>query len=263
MHFVRANGGVAHYADEGPRSGRPIVFINSLGTDFRIWDDVVAPLVRDRRVIRFDKRGHGLSSHDAQAGSIADFSSDLAALLDHLRSGPATIVGLSIGGLIAQELYRLRPDLIVSLVLNDTGHKIGTDEFWNGRISTIESGGIEAIADGVMQRWFTEDYRTKHPDMIGGWKAMLARTPKQGYLAACRAISKADLTEGARKISVQTTVIVGDQDLSTPPDLARELAGLVPGAKLEIVQGAGHLPCIERPAVMRSLIEAHLERAAL
>jgi 3-oxoadipate enol-lactonase len=263
MHFVRANGGVVHYADEGPRSGRAVVFINSLGTDFRIWSDVIAPLVRDRRAIRFDKRGHGLSSHETQAGSIADFAADLAALLDHLQSGPATIVGLSIGGLIAQELYRLRPDLVASLVLNDTGHKIGTDEFWSGRISAVEGGGMEAIADGVMQRWFTEDYRVKYPDMLAGWRAMLARTPKEGYLAACRAISKADLTEGAKKIRAPTTVIVGDQDLSTPPDLARELAGLVPGAKLEVVQGAGHLPCIEKPAVMRSLIESHLQRAAL
>lgn len=262
MHFVRANGGVVHYADEGPRSGHPLVFINSLGTDFRIWDDMIAPLVRERRVIRSDKRGHGLSSHAAQAGGIADFSSDLAALLDHLRTGPATIVGLSIGGLIAQELYRLRPDLIASLVLNDTGHKVGTDEFWNGRIAMVESGGIEAIADGVMQRWFTEDYRTKYPDMMGGWRAMLSRTPKEGYLAACRAISKADLTEGAKKISVPTTVLVGDQDLSTPPDLARELTGLIPNAKLEIIKDAGHLPCIEKPEATRSLIEAHLKRAS-
>jgi 3-oxoadipate enol-lactonase len=262
MRFTRANDGVVHYSDEGPKAGRAVVFINSLGTDFRIWEEVVAPLVRDKRVIRSDKRGHGLSSHDADAGSIADFANDLAALLDHLRSGPATIVGLSIGGLIAQELYRLRPDLVASLVLNDTGHRIGTDEFWNGRISTVESGGIEAIADGVMQRWFTEDYRTKNPDMMGGWRAMLARTPKDGYVAACRAISKADLTEGAKKISVPTTVIVGDQDLATPPDLARELAGLVPNAKLEIIQGAGHLPCIEKPDVLRALIEAHLQRAS-
>ncbi len=114
-----------------------------------------------------------------------------------------------------------------------------------------------------MQRWFTEDYRTKYPDMMAGWRAMLARTPKEGYVAACRAISKADLTEGAKKISVPTTVLVGDQDLSTPPDLARELAGLIPNAKLEIIQGAGHLPCIEKPDVTRSLIEAHLKRALL
>ena len=262
MHFTRTNGGVAHYVDEGPRSGHAVVFINSLGTDFRIWDEVVAPFIAETRVIRYDKRGHGLSSHGKPAASIADFAADLAGLLDHLNSGPAAIVGLSIGGLIAQELYRLRADLVASLVLNDTGHRIGTDEFWNGRIAAVESGGIEAIGDGVMQRWFTENYRGKYPEMTAGWKAMLTRTPKDGYLAACRAISKADLTEGAKRIGVPTTVIVGDQDLSTPPELARELAGLVANAKLEIIAGAGHLPCIEKPDVMRALIEAHLKGAA-
>jgi 3-oxoadipate enol-lactonase len=259
MHFVRTNGGVAHYADEGPRAGRAIVFINSLGTDFRIWDEVVAALKRDRRVIRYDKRGHGMSELRSGAMTLADFALDLAGLLDHLHTGAVDVVGLSIGGMIAQELYRLRRDLVASLVLNDTGHKIGTPEFWAGRIGTVESGGIDAIADAVMQRWFTEDYRKAYPDMMTGWKAMLTRTPKEGYLAACRSIREADLTEGAKLIRVPTTVIVGDQDLSTPPDLARELAGLVPNAKLEIVTGAGHLPCIEKPDVMRVLIEAHLK----
>ncbi len=262
MHFVPTNGGIAHCADQGPRSGRPLVFINSLGTDFRIWDELIEPLVGQWRVIRYDKRGHGLSSHPAAAASIADFAADLAGLLDHLRTGPATIVGLSIGGLIAQELYRLRRDLVASLVLNDTGHKIGSNEFWKGRIETVERGGIAAIADGVMERWFTEDYRRRYPEMIAGWKAMLSRTPKDGYLAACRAIRDADLTEGAKQIRVPTTVLVGDQDLSTPPDLARELAGLVPGARLEIIAGAGHLPCIEKPAATRALIEAHLKQVS-
>jgi 3-oxoadipate enol-lactonase len=263
MQFARTNGGVTHYADEGPRSAHAVVFINSLGTDFRIWDELVEPLAKERRVIRFDKRGHGLSSHDEPAATIADFAADLAGLLDHLRPGAATIVGLSIGGLIAQELYRLRPDLVASLVLNDTGHKIGTDEFWRGRIATVEGGGIEAIADSVMERWFTAEYRGNHPEMIAGWRTMLARTPKEGYLAACRAISKADLTAGAGRIRAPATVIVGDQDLSTPPALAREIASLVPGAKLEIISGAGHLPCIEKPAITRSLIEAHLKAASL
>jgi 3-oxoadipate enol-lactonase len=262
MQFAQVNGGVAHFADEGSRSAPAIVFINSLGTDFRIWDEVAAPLARQRRVIRADKRGHGLSTHATAAAAIADFARDLAALLDHLQTGAATIVGLSIGGLIAQELYRLRPDLVASLVLCDTGHKIGTQEFWAARLGAVEAGGIEAIGDAVMQRWFTEEYRKKYPGMMAGWRAMLTRTPNDGYLAACRAISAADLTEGTKSIRVPTTVIVGDQDASTPPDLARELAGLIPGAKLEIVAGAGHLPCIEKPDVLRGLIEVHLGAAA-
>src|SRR6202035_2112239 len=106
MAFVRANGGVVHYADEGPRAARPTVFINSLGTDFRIWDEVAAPLAQDARIIRYDKRGHGLSELRTGAAKIADFAEDLAALLDFLDVRAATVVGLSIGGMIAQELYR-------------------------------------------------------------------------------------------------------------------------------------------------------------
>jgi len=262
MRFAQTNGGVAHFADEGPRQAPAVVFINSLGTDFRIWDDVAAPLARQRRVIRFDKRGHGLSTHAAPVATIADFAADLAGLLDHLRSGPATVVGLSIGGMIAQELYRLRPDLVAALVLSDTGHKIGTAELWKTRISAVEAGGIEAIGEAVMQRWFTEDYRRQYTEMMAGWRAMLTRTPKDGYLAACRAIRDADLTEGAKRIRVATLVIVGDQDASTPPDLAHEMAALIPGAKLEIVAGAGHLPCIEKPERVRALIERHLGEVA-
>jgi 3-oxoadipate enol-lactonase len=262
MHFVGANGGLAHFADEGQRAGRAVVFINSLGTDFRIWDEVAAPLARQRRVIRYDKRGHGLSTHPTAVGAIADFARDLGGLLDHLHSGAATIVGLSIGGLIAQELHRLRPELVASLVLCDTGHRIGTMETWRERIGAVEAGGIEAIGDSVMLRWFTADYRGKYPDMMAGWRAMLTRTPKDGYLAACRAIRDADLTEGAKRIRVPALVVVGDQDASTPPALAREMVALIPGAKLEIVKGAGHLPCIERPDALRALIEAHLREVA-
>ncbi|HYC24672.1 MAG TPA: 3-oxoadipate enol-lactonase [Roseiarcus sp.] len=259
MRFVAANGGVAHFADEGPRVRRAVVFINSLGTDFRIWGDVAEAIARQRRVILYDKRGHGLSTHAQEVGAIADFSLDLAALLDRLNVETATIVGVSIGGLIAQELYRLRPDLVASLVLCDTGHKIGTRELFRARVEAIEKDGIESIAEGIMQRWFSSEYRKNYPDMMAGWRAMLTRTPQRGYIAACLAIGEADLTEGAKAIRAPTLVIVGDEDGSTPPALAREMTALIPGAKLEIIQRAGHLPCIERPEVVCGLIEAHLE----
>ena len=107
MAFVNIHGNVTHYRDEGPRNGPPLVFINSLGTDFRIWDELAPEFARDCRVVRYDKRGHGLSGLPAGAASIADYARDLAGLLDALGLGRATIVGLSIGGLIAQELYGL------------------------------------------------------------------------------------------------------------------------------------------------------------
>jgi 3-oxoadipate enol-lactonase len=259
MAFVRVNGGVIHYADEGARAARPIVFINSLGTDFRIWDEVVKPLAQDARIVRYDKRGHGLSELRAGSASIADFAADLAALLDGLHVRAATIVGLSIGGMIAQELYRLRPDLVSSLVLCDTGHRIGGAEFWAARIGAVEAGGIEAIADSVMQRWYTQAYHDNCTDALTGWRAMLTRTPRAGYVSACGAIRDADLTQGAKAIRAPTLCVVGDQDGSTPVALVRELAGLIPNAKFEIIADAGHIPCVEKPDVLRGLIEAHLK----
>jgi 3-oxoadipate enol-lactonase len=262
MAFARANGGVVHYADEGPRAAKPIVFINSLGTDFRIWDEVAKPLAQNARIVRYDKRGHGLSELRAGAASIADFATDLSALLDLLQMRAATIVGLSIGGMIAQELYRLRPDLVFSLVLCDTGHRIGGPEFWAGRISTVATSGIESIADGVMQRWFTKSYHDNSADALAGWRAMLTRTPQAGYLTACGAIRDADLTMSAKAIRALTLCIVGDQDGSTPVELVRELSGLIPASRFEIIAGAGHIPCVEQPDILRGLIEAHLKEVS-
>jgi 3-oxoadipate enol-lactonase len=262
MDFVRANGGVIHFADEGPPGGRTIVFSNSLGTDFRIWDEVAKPLADNARVIRYDNRGHGLSELRAGPAAIADFASDLAALLDSRNFGKATIVGLSIGGMIAQELYRLRPDLVRSLVLCDTGHRIGTRESWTARMDAVVASGLEGIADTVMRPWFTRDYHDNCVDAVTGWRAMLTRTPQAGYLAACGALRDADLTSGAKAIRAPTLCVVGDQDTSTPVALARELGELIPAAKLKIVAGAAHLPCIEKPAVLRGLIEAHLKEVS-
>jgi 3-oxoadipate enol-lactonase len=258
MQFAKVNGGVKHYLDEGPREGPCLVFINSLGTDFRIWNDLVHPLSKKCRVIRYDKRGHGLSELPNHAASMADYATDLSALLDLVGVKRATVVGLSIGGLIAQELLRLRPDLVRSLVLADTAHRIGTEESWNARIGLVEAKGIDAIADGVMKLWFSKTYHQTSRDALTGWRTMLTRTPVEGYLVACRAIRDADLTEAARRINVPTLCVVGDEDGSTPVALVRELSSLVPGAKFEVISGAGHIPCIEKPDALRALIETHL-----
>lgn len=262
MAFAQANGGVVHFADEGPRSGRPIVFSNSLGTDFRIWDEIARPLTQFARVIRYDKRGHGLSELRPGSAAIADFALDLAALLDRLELRSATVVGLSIGGMIAQELSRLRPDVVGSLVLCDTAHRIGTADFWSARIAAIEAGGLDAIADGVLQRWFTARFRETRANELAGWRAMLTRTPEAGYTIACAAIRDADLTLAAKAIRAPTLCLVGEEDGSTPVQLVRDLASLIPGAKFEIVAEAGHIPCIEQPAVLRALVEAHWKELA-
>ena len=259
MSFARLNSGVVHYRDEGPREGRALVFINALGTDLRIWDEVARILRRDFRVIRYDKRGHGLSESGPDRYDIADYAGDLGTLLEKLAVDRATIVGLSVGGLIAQELYCQRPHAFAALVLCDTAAKIGNDESWDARIAEIEKGGVEAIADAILQRWFTADFRARRSDELTGWRAMLTRTPKQGYLAACGALKRADLRPYAGAIEVQTLCLVGDEDGSTPVALVQETAGLIKGSRFEIIRGAGHLPNLEQPETLARLIAQHAE----
>lgn len=261
MKFVKANGLVIHFSDQGRRDGSPLVFINSLGTDFRIWTEVAEILASDFRLILYDKRGHGLTESGPDQNEMADYARDLAALLDIVGVGRATIVGLSIGGMIAQELYRQRPELFAALVLCDTAAKIGTDESWDQRIAEVERGGVEAIADSVLERWFTADFRARRPAELGGIRAMLTRTPKQGYLAACGALKRADLRPYAGQIQAPTLCLVGAEDGSTRVSLVKETAALIPASRFEVIDGAGHLPNVEKPRIIAELVAEHAKRA--
>lgn len=255
MDFRALNGVVLHVEDIGAADGPALVFSNSLGTDLRIWDDVVGQLADRFRIVRYDKRGHGLSEIGETPYSIDDHVGDLAALLDDLAIEGAIVCGLSVGGLIAQGLTASRPELVAGLVLCDTAHKIGSAELWNTRMAAIGKSGIAAIAEGILERWFSKDLRENDRAALAGWRAMLTRTPEAGYLGTCAAIRDADFTEEAKRIAVPTLCIVGAEDGATPPALVRELADLVPGARYEVIAGAGHLPCIERPLAVARLIE--------
>jgi 3-oxoadipate enol-lactonase len=254
MAFVRVNGVVLHHEVRGRVDAPALVFANSLGTDFRIWDAMLDALGDRYRVVLYDKRGHGLSEATPAPYSMADHVDDLAALLDHLGVVKAAIVGLSVGGLIAQGLAAKRPELVSALVLMDTAHRIGTDEMWNARIDTVTTKGIGAMADAILERWFTPAYRSPDNADFVGYAAMLTRTTVDGYAGTCAALRDADLTESTRALKLPALCIVGDQDGSTPPDLVRSTANLIEGAKFEIVAGAGHLPCIEKPAETAKLI---------
>jgi 3-oxoadipate enol-lactonase len=262
MRFAEANGLVIHYLADGPEALPPLVFINPLGCDLRVWSELASILKPNFRIVCYDKRGHGLSESGPDRCELADYARDLAALLDVLGVGRAAIVGMSIGGLIAQELYRQRPGLVAALVLCDTAAKIGTDESWDGRIDAVERGGIESIAGSVLERWFTPEFRATRPAELTGLRAMLTRTPKQSYLAACGALKRADLRPFAGAIETPTLCLVGDQDGSTPVALVRQTAALIKGSRFEIIAGAGHLPNVEKPAAVARLIAEHVTRTA-
>ncbi|MEK0084625.1 3-oxoadipate enol-lactonase [Benzoatithermus flavus] len=257
--FMRSGDIVVHHALSGDGRGRPLVLVNSLGTDLRVWDALLPALERSFRVIRYDKRGHGLTDLSPGPYTIPQLASDLERLLDALDVRGAIVVGLSIGGMIAQQLAVGRPDLVAGLVLMDTSHKIGTAETWQQRIDAVRTGGIASIADAILERWFARAFRERHPDELAGWRNMLIRTPVEGYLGCCAAIRDADLGLSTAALRLPALCLVGEEDGATPPALVLELARLIPDAAYVTVPEAGHLPCVEQPDRVAQVIRTFLE----
>ncbi|GLQ80787.1 3-oxoadipate enol-lactonase [Mesorhizobium huakuii] len=254
MPFDTIGGITLHHRHiKAAGNGGPIVFINSLGTDFRIWDQILSNLDGEMPLLVYDKRGHGLSN-SGDIRSIDDHVEDLSGLIDHFGLKKVVLCGLSVGGLIAQGFYIRHPDMVQGLILCDTAHKIGTPESWNARISAVERDGIEAIADGVMKVWFTPNFHDARAADLAGYRNMLTRQALPGYVKTCMAVRDADFTHATHRIAIPTLCVAGDQDGSTPPDLVRSLAEMIPGARFEIIREAGHIPCVEQPEALTALI---------
>jgi 3-oxoadipate enol-lactonase len=246
-----------HWREDGDPSGAPVVFANSLGTDLRLWDDVVPLLPPGLRIIRYDKRGHGLSSCPPAPYAMGALVTDAERLLDHLGVKDCVFVGLSIGGMIAQGLAVKRLDLVRGMVLSNTAAKIGTAQMWEDRIAAIRAGGIEALADAVMERWFSRAFR--ETAALTAWRNMLIRQPAEGYIGCGAAIAGTDFYTTTATLTLPTLAIAGTEDGSTPPDLVRETAELIRGARFHLIRGAGHLPCVEKPGEYAEVLTGFLK----
>jgi 3-oxoadipate enol-lactonase len=245
MQYAHLENTKLHYRIDGPDDGAPVVFANSLGTDFRLWDPILPLLPKGLRILRFDKRGHGLSACPAAPYSMGSLITDTEQLMDLTGFKDAMFVGLSIGGMIAQGLAVKRLDLIRAMVLSNTAAKIGNPAMWNERIAAVNEGGVEALADGVIERWFSKGF-CAGPD-IDLWRNMLAQQSNAGYAGCCAAISGTDFYTPTSGLRLPTLGIAGTEDGSTPPDLIRETVDLIPGSQFHLIRKAGHLPCVEQP----------------
>ncbi|MGR3365165.1 MAG: 3-oxoadipate enol-lactonase [Maritimibacter harenae] len=236
-----------HFEVRGPATGPTVLFINSLGTDFRLWDRVVARLPAHLRLIRYDKRGHGLTTAPGGAYFMGDLVQDAGRLLDHLEARDVVVVGLSIGGMIAQGRAAERLDRVRALVMSNTAAKIGTTEMWDERVATVRRDGIEPLADGTMERWFGRRFRESEPLVVEAFRNMMTRQPVDGYAGCAAAIGETDLYESTAALKLPTLGIAGSEDGSTPPDMVRETTELVAGSRFHLVRGSGHLPCVDNP----------------
>ena len=253
---ITRDGISLHVAAQGPADRPAIVFANSLGTDLRLWDEIVALLPKDLRIIRYDMRGHGQSDVPDAPYTMGQLVSDAEAVCDAFKLRDVLFVGLSVGGMVAQGLAIKRPDLVRALVLSNTAAKIGNGKLWQDRITTVQSKGLEAMADEVMKRWFSPGFYAS--DAMRHWRDMLVATPITGYVGICHAIAGTDFYTTTAALTLPSLVIAGSEDGASPPDLIRETAELIKGSRFELIRRAGHLPCVEQPNVFAALLTEFL-----
>lgn len=244
MPFANLPDAQIYYEWAGPEEMPLVVLSNSLGTTLRMWDPQVEDFTKHFRLLRYDTRGHGLSSATPGPYKIEQLGWDVVRLLNELQVDRVYFCGLSMGGMIGMYLAANLPKRFLKFVLCSTAAKIGTPESWNARIQTVKSDGMKAVAGSVIERWLTIGFRSSHAHETQAVQSMLEAANPQGYIANCAAVRDADLRESLAGIPVPCLVISGTHDLSTPPADGKALAQSIPGAKYAEVSAA-HLSNLE------------------
>lgn len=244
--FVTMDDGARIHVEAEPDNGKPpVLFSNSLGTNLHMWDAQMDAFGEAFRIIRYDSRGHGRSDAPGGFYTIDRLGRDALAILDALDIEHAYFCGLSKGGMVGQWLGSHASDRIERMALCNTAAHIPLPDLWNQRIEIATSKGMQPLVKGIVERWFSEDFRRDNPGEVERVGAMVLSTPGQGYAACCAAIRDMDQRETNRKITTPTLVVAGEKDPATPPDLGREIHQLITGSKFVLLDAA-HLSNIEK-----------------
>ncbi|HEX8788876.1 MAG TPA: 3-oxoadipate enol-lactonase [Telluria sp.] len=255
-----ASSPALHYSVREPRNGkRPrhtIVLSHALGCDLTMWDALAKQLTADCRVIAYDHRGHGTSDAPAGEYGMAELADDAARLLRELDTGPVVWIGLSMGGMVGQELALRHPGLVGALVLANTtsGYPDAARAVWRQRIDTVQAQGIEAIADAVMARYFHDGFRAEHAATVARFRRRLVTTDAIGYVGCCAAVGSVDTTARLGEIKVPALVIAGELDQGTPVSMAQTLVDGIADARLQVLAQASHLSAVEQPAAFAASV---------
>jgi 3-oxoadipate enol-lactonase len=230
MPFAKLPDAQLRYQFDGPAQAPALLFSNSLGTTFRMWDAQLSDFTQQFRILRYDTRGHGESTVSPGPYNIAQLSRDVVHLLDVLSLDRVHFCGISMGGMTGMELASQSPTRVHKLVLCSTAAKIGTPDTWNARIEAVQKGGMKSVAATVIERWFTPSFRSAHPDQVAVAQQMLEATNPDGYIANCAAVRDFDFRQSLSSIRVPTLVVSGTHDPVAPPADGHFLQKSIPGA---------------------------------
>ncbi len=252
---------VALHCEDSGGDGEAVLLAHAIGMDHGMWDDLASRLQPDFRVVRFDARGHGKSPVPPRPYALSDMADDAAALLDRLGIARAHWVGLSMGGMIGMAFALDHPGRLGRLVIASTTASYGPEgrTMWEARARAVEQGGLAAIRDMVMGRYFSAEFRERHPEVVEGVARRFLATPVEGYLGCCDAIAELDYTRDLPQIHARTLVIAGTADAGTPPAMAQAIASHITGAHLALIADAAHLCAIDKPLEFARLVRGFLQ----
>lgn len=254
-------GGVPHRVRIDGDHGPWVVFSNSLGCTLEMWDAQVETLRDSHRTLRYDTRGHGGTPATPGPYNFAMLTEDLLAILDGMGIQRSALVGLSMGGMIAQHAALARPDAFTHLALADTTSHYGAPShgFWRARARTARTEGLAPIAETTPSRWFTAGFGERHPDVIARYQEMLRSADPEGYAGCCEAIPHIDTTSRLGQLQLPVAVIVGAHDPSTTIEHARRTHKAIPHSALHVIPDAAHLSNVEQPQVFTNALRGLLE----
>jgi 3-oxoadipate enol-lactonase len=247
-----------HHRVDGLEGAPGLVLSCSLGTDMRLWDELVPILSERFRVVRYDHRGHGGSPVPAGPYTIADLVDDVVALLDDLELDRVSFCGVSLGGMVGMALAAAYPTRVDRLALCCTSARLGPPELWHERAAAVREGGTAAVVDATLGRWFTEPFRAKEPPPVELAREMILATPAEGYASCGEAIAEMDQFDAIGAITAPTLVLAADQDPSTPLEHAVAIRSRIDGASLAVIPRAAHLVVLERPEAFTEAVLDHL-----
>ncbi|SHG50815.1 alpha/beta fold hydrolase [Cognatishimia maritima] len=242
----------------GPKIGAPVVLLHCMGGDLRVWDKVLPLLPETNHVIRVDLRGHGLSSCPPAPYSMGGMIRDVEQVLERLRVRDAVVVGIGLGGMIAQGLAVKRLDQVRGLVLCNTAAKMGHPPHWQAMIEDIKAGRQDDLAQRFMQIWFHRAARAEglHHDIQKTFQS----TAADALMGAFQALMGSDFYTPTSGLRLQSLGISGAEDRFVPPDLMRETIDLIPGSEFALLHKSGHLPPVDQPDAFAKTLTGFLKR---
>lgn len=257
---LNLNGIDTRYVLSNEGGGPWLTFVHQLGGDLSIWDQFAGYFRDDYTVLRYDVRGHGHTAVASDGFGVADLARDLGALLDALGVARTHLVGMSMGGMIAQQFALDFPDRVDTLTLADTtaGTPPEGRSTWDQRAATVRREGMAALAPATIGRWLTPDFSTAHPEAVEQIRDVLLHTPPEGYARACEALRDFDVRDRLAELRVPTLAVAGRHDTGTPPAATQAIANAIKGAQFELLDAA-HLAPIEQSHRFAALLETFLE----